>query len=440
MTSNVGGGSVDSGPGDTGHPGLHEEDPPGVGGWLFHVMETRSHSQFVFSGLMRGGTAFLIMLSLFLAACQMISLMQEQWKWYPSLIKYSITDSNQLVVDNAFVVKATFETDGNVVIEEPRYAACGLSWHGLSLVDYALLAELAYFDPHNPDIPLEEVMAQFFPKTKGPKFILKVSVGKENHNHAQFIEAYAPALNVSVIAIRGTDIARISDLIEDVKIWVEPIVLKALSMMFPTIRIWPDSTSSAVIEWLHETLQLFGLQQQAQYYRPLLEYVRSIRDRDVVLTGHSLGGGLARIVGALEKTTSICFSPPGIAQSYRKFSVGPESLDTAFLHQMSVSVVPEHDFVPMIDTQQVGLIQTITCSTSGKALQLSCHMLEGTLCDLIRHCGDNRGRFTDCKFEYNMSHLFPHVLGYLQNKVTWVVCAVAMISIIIALFVVPELL
>ncbi|CAN0497237.1 unnamed protein product, partial [Ectocarpus sp. 12 AP-2014] len=155
---------------------------------------------------------------------------------------------------------------------------------------------------------------------------------------------------------------------------------------------------SVVIEWLHETLQLFGLQQQAHYYRPLLEYVRAIEGRNVVLTGHSLGGGLARIVGALEKATSICFSPPGIAQSYRKFSVGAGALDRALLHQMSVSIIPEYDFVPMIDTQArestnddlVGLIQLISCDTAGKALQLSCHMLEGTICDIIRHCGDDR--------------------------------------------------
>ena len=29
----------------------------------------------------------------------------------------------------------------------PRYAACGHRWHGLSLLDYALLSELSYFDP-----------------------------------------------------------------------------------------------------------------------------------------------------------------------------------------------------------------------------------------------------------------------------------------------------
>ena len=40
---------------------------------------------------------------------------------YPSLIKYSVTDSKQLVVDNAFVVKATLETSGDPVTVAPRF-------------------------------------------------------------------------------------------------------------------------------------------------------------------------------------------------------------------------------------------------------------------------------------------------------------------------------
>lgn len=38
-----------------------------------------------------------------------------------------------------------------------------------------------------------------------------------DHSHAQFFEAYSRELNVSVVAIRGTDVGRISDLIEDIK-------------------------------------------------------------------------------------------------------------------------------------------------------------------------------------------------------------------------------
>lgn len=40
----------------------------------------------------------------------------------------------------------------------------------------------------------------------------------DHHSHAQFFEAYSEKLNVSVVAIRGTDVGRISDLIEDIKV------------------------------------------------------------------------------------------------------------------------------------------------------------------------------------------------------------------------------
>lgn len=42
--------------------------------------------------------------------------------------------------------------------------------------------------------------------------------GDDLHSHAQFFEAYSAKLNVSVVAIRGTDVGRISDLIEDIKV------------------------------------------------------------------------------------------------------------------------------------------------------------------------------------------------------------------------------
>lgn len=37
-------------------------------------------------------------------------------------------------------------------IKQNRYASCGSKWHGLSLLDYAFLAELAYFDQHDSEV------------------------------------------------------------------------------------------------------------------------------------------------------------------------------------------------------------------------------------------------------------------------------------------------
>ncbi|CAM9946160.1 unnamed protein product [Ectocarpus sp. 13 AM-2016] len=53
----------------------------GVASSLAAAMETNSNAQFVFKGTMRGGCALLAILSLFLASCQIISLLQEQHEW-----------------------------------------------------------------------------------------------------------------------------------------------------------------------------------------------------------------------------------------------------------------------------------------------------------------------------------------------------------------------
>jgi hypothetical protein len=97
--------------------------------------------------------------------------------------------------------------------------------------------------------------------------------------------------------IYHVDVGRMHDFLEDVKLYAEPVIFSLLSLIFPTIRLWTQETTSMVIEWLHELNSFFGLQGESEYYQPLLERVWQILDSvsldgakpSVVITGHSLG-------------------------------------------------------------------------------------------------------------------------------------------------------
>ncbi|KAF0747017.1 hypothetical protein AaE_007898 [Aphanomyces astaci] len=194
--------------------------------------------------------------------------------------------------------------------------------------------------------------------------------------------------------------------------YAEPVIFVILSSIFPTIRMWPDVTFSTLIELYHEMATMFGLTHEYWYYHELLQYVKSIHDRNVILTGHSLGGAIARVVGSVLGKPSVSFSPPGSGQTYSKLVhdiAGQDmQVDRSRLHHECTCVLPEYDPVTMIDTQS-GLIQRITCDTPHLSMQLSCHMIQGTLCNLLQHCGDDRGRFSSCQFEHRITSLSQDV-------------------------------
>ena len=60
--------------------GMGSVDPGALASGLAAAMET-TNAQFVFKGTIRGATAFLAIVSLFLASCQIISLLQEEHAW-----------------------------------------------------------------------------------------------------------------------------------------------------------------------------------------------------------------------------------------------------------------------------------------------------------------------------------------------------------------------
>lgn len=49
-----------------------------------------------------------------------------------------------------------------------------------------------------------------------------------------FIELLDKKKDVTIIAVRGTDVTRLHDFLEDFKLYTEPIVFTILSYVFPT--------------------------------------------------------------------------------------------------------------------------------------------------------------------------------------------------------------
>ncbi|OQR97765.1 transmembrane protein, partial [Thraustotheca clavata] len=372
-------------------------------------IKPRTYQRVAFRFLL-AGSSILALYILFLSGFGALTFLQRQSEWFPDAATLAISPT-QIDIQHARVVKLKLglvqEDAPPVVPMPPYYASCGNRWNNLSLVDYALMSQAAYFNPTGKDLSL--FLESVFPPTKDNKPMFDVRIPDNYTQHGskvEFFEAYSSKLNLSVISVRGTDVGRFRDLIEDVKMFAEPVIFAIISSIFPTIRIWPDVTFSTLIELYHEMMSLFGLSHEYWYYHELMHYVQSIDDRNVILTGHSLGGGIARVVGSILGKPSVSFSPPGSVQTYGKLVhdiAGEDSVvDRRRLHHLSTCVIPEYDPITMIDTQS-GLIQRITCDSSHLSMQLSCHMNEGTLCNLVQHCGDHRGRFSTCSFEHRVS-------------------------------------
>jgi lipase ATG15 len=257
------------------------------------------------------------------------------------------------------------------------YSFCEHTWHGLRVLDYALFSKLAYYDPRNAH--LNEIFGQdlaaFFPtggwtnREVPANFLTGVT----------FRDIYSSALNLSVIAVRGT--AGKSDVIQDMDIWVTVTLFQAASYVGPSFL---QGATKDIIYWATFMKRTLKSPEARFYYEKLDDYIASIAGRQsaIVLTGHSLGGGLAKIVGARNKLHAITFSGPGLEYTSRSVEVTTDAL-----HHYAVSIVPDKDVVPRVDVQSASVLP-IECDQD----VMSCHFINRSICELMRTCVDPTDR------------------------------------------------
>ena len=99
---------------------------------------------------------------------------------------------------------------------------------------------------------------------------------------------------------------------------------------------------------------------------------------ELLLTGHSLGGGVGQVVAVRVQGIAVVFSAPGVVLSRKKFKLTLQEIDNR-----AFNICPVGDLVPLIDTQGVKA-QQIRCSPD--RLSYYCHSILHTIDEIEASC------------------------------------------------------
>ncbi|KAL7689659.1 putative fungal lipase-like domain, alpha/Beta hydrolase [Plasmopara halstedii] len=257
-----------------------------------------------------------------------------------------------------------------------QYPVCALDLESLDIVDFALIADSIY--GWNTEVQVKSFSQRFNGTQLGDwKY---VSRNNEAAGHHVWAELYFPTINMTVIAVRGT--ATATDALEDLHYWFGVSVMQACNIFVPFLKQLP---SEFVVKML--SMNFIRAIMPPPVYSELLDHVTLVRKRvgsdRLVLTGHSLGGAMAAMVGAKTHTPAISFSGPGLLLSRGRFDVDDNSI-----RDFVMTVKPRRDIVPQVD-ELGGMVQEIECRRNNP---FACHSTVTHMCELYAACGDKRKR------------------------------------------------
>ena len=100
--------------------------------------------------------------------------------------------------------------------------------------------------------------------------------------------------------------------------------------------------------------------------------------RNILITGHSLGGGLSKFLGLKYHKESLAISGPGITPLEYKLK---DEIDYKYYKMNFIDVIPDYDVIPRIETT-AGIRYRVLCNKGF----FGCHSIERTICQIGATC------------------------------------------------------
>ena len=183
---------------------------------------------------------------------------------------------------------------------------------------------------------------------------------------------------LTILAIKGTSYKK--DIFLDIQLYFPSVLLNILSTFSLSQK---DNLSNKLIEYslsipYRVFFQFLIIDKYIELLQTAFEKNRHNFLKDVIVVGHSLGGGLAKILGRFLRIQAISLSGPGM-NAFN--SLWQYKGDSEYFGISAIDLVPDMDLVPRVEVSG-GTIYRIICING----VFGCHGKERSLCEVLIMC------------------------------------------------------